>query len=69
MVGKFSPFFSLPRTHKIKQKKTEEQDGSWTDHSIISAKPHVDASLRPSPFRKEFDSFCKEIANSGSIMA
>jgi hypothetical protein len=70
-VGKFSPLFSFfPRDHKIKQqKKTEKRDRPRTDHSTISAKPHFVTLLPPTPFCKEFDSFCKEITNSGDIMA
>jgi hypothetical protein len=70
-VGKFPPPFFFPSAHKIKQqKKPEKRDGPWTDHSTISAKPHFDASLLPAPFcKKEFNSLCKEIANSGNITA
>jgi hypothetical protein len=69
-VGKSPPPFFPPRAHKIEQqKKTEKSDQPQTDHSTISAKPHFDASLLPAPFRKEFNSFCQEIADSGNIMA
>jgi hypothetical protein len=67
-VGKSPPLFS--RTHKSKQqKKPEKWDQSQTDHSTISAKCHFDASLLPALLRKEFDSFCKEITDSGNVMA
>jgi hypothetical protein len=67
-VGNFPPFF--PTTHKIEQqKKAEKWDGPRTDHSTISAKPHFNELLLPAPFLKEFDSFCKDIANSGGVTA
>jgi hypothetical protein len=60
------PFFST--THKIQQqKKTEKRDGPRTDQSTISAKPHFNELLLPTPFLKELNSFCKDIANSGNI--
>jgi hypothetical protein len=68
-VGKFPPLF-FPTTHKIEQRiKPEKWDRPRTDHSTISAKPHFNESLSLAPFLKEFDSFCKDIANSGNVMA
>jgi hypothetical protein len=68
-IFQFFPFFFPTTRHKIEQqKKTEKRDGPRTDHSTISAKPHFNESLSPAPFLKEFDSFCKDIANSGNVM-
>ena len=65
----FPPFF-FPTTHKIEQrKKSEKRDGPRTDHSTISAKPDFNESLPPSPFFKEFDSFYKNVADSGDVTA
>jgi hypothetical protein len=70
-VGKFPAIiFFPPTTHKIKEQKIPEKwDQPRTDHSTISAKPHFNALLPPTPFLKVFDSFCKEIADSGNVMA
>jgi hypothetical protein len=65
-VGKFRTIFSPTLTKLF---KPEKQDQPRTDHSTISAKPHFNALLLPTPFCKECDSFCKEIANSGNFTA
>jgi hypothetical protein len=66
-VGQFPAIFFPPQLTKSKSKK--KMDQPRTDHSTISAKPHFNALLPPTIYLKEFDSFCKEIANSGNVMA
>jgi hypothetical protein len=48
-----------------KQKKGTNH--ARANHRTISAKPYFNASLPPAPFRKEYNSFFKEIADSGGV--
>jgi hypothetical protein len=68
-VGKFPAIFFPVLTKSNNNKKTEKWDQPRTNHGTIFVKPHFNASLSPAPFCKEFDSFCKEIINSGNVMA
>jgi hypothetical protein len=66
-VGKFPAIFFTPQLTKLNSKKSEKQDQPRNDHNTISAKPHFNKLLSPTPFLKEFNSFCKEIVNSGDV--
>ncbi len=67
-VGNFPPFF--PTTHKITQQKIQK---NRTDQVVTTApflpNPIFNESLLAAPFLKEFDSFCKDITDSGKVKA
>jgi hypothetical protein len=70
-VGKLPAIISPPTTQKIEQQKKQK---NWTNQGLTTAPlpPNpisMHCSRPPAPFLKKFDSFCKEITDSGNVTA
>ncbi len=69
-MGNFPPLLYSAQLTKLNRKKKQK---NGTDHGLTTApfppNPIFNKSLSAAPFLKEFNSFCKNISDSGNVMA